>query len=160
MTLKSSSSTNNRTSPSMSTENIPDEIAYWYKGHVILRSGLPTSIEGGMPARSPAHCLEKVKNLAKIWNHKTLNTIYIYIVGEGGVIPDNPEIVWYGGRYPTYVRGASNKQLIPWKDPKNKEPIELKSDKLSLIDYYEAQSWTRLQVPPVYPTITIKGDQP
>lgn len=134
-----------------------NDVAYWYKGHIMLPSGLPCCIEGGIPARNAGAALSEVKEMSAIWNKRSINTIYIYTMTDGGVIPDEPDIVWYNGRYPTYIKGVSEVKDLVVRDQK---PFALEPDQLSLSDYYEAQSWTTIHKTATYPTVMIKGAKP
>ena len=77
-------------------KSVPDKVqeSFWYKGHGVLMSGLPSMISGGVDANNAGDALEKVKKMSELWAYKALHSIHVYKLDLGGEVLAQPEIMY------------------------------------------------------------------
>jgi len=128
-----------------------DNPKFWFKVTATSLGHTPLVFEGGLHSCTIKAALDAVENRSKMWQMKWMNTLQLYEMEDGGVLPDDPVVFinhalqrssGYSGAYKDAVKDASKEKA-----------------KLNVHDKYNAASWcSEVHMPDTFPTVRCKEE--
>ena len=122
---------------------------YWFKVTATSATYTPLVFEGGLHSTCVTAALDAIENRSKLWQMRNMNTMQLYEMKDGGVLPDDP-IVFInhalnrspGGQYKHAIERASKEKA-----------------KLTAHDRYSAAPWcNEIIMPDTFPVLRHKEE--